>query len=194
MGKSADEVRADIEDTRRDMSETIDAIADRTSPQRVIRRRRERMATGLRSMKDRVMGQADTAYGSTGGQVRSLSESAQERAGGLAEQARQAPDMVVQQTQGNPLAAGMIAFGAGLLAASLVPPSEAEQRLAGKLSEHAQPLQDEVRQAGQQVAEDLKGKAREGAEHVKSRAQDAAETVQQDARSSAEEVKAQAGK
>ncbi len=192
MGKSADEVRADIEDTRRDMSETIDAIADRTSPQRVIRRRRERMATGLRSMKDRVMGQADSTYGSAGGQVRSLSESAQERAGGLAEQARQAPDMVVQQTQGNPLAAGVIAFGAGLLAASLVPPSEAEQRLAGKLSEHAQPLQDEVRQAGQQVAEDLKGKAREGAEQVKSRAQDAAQTVQEDARSSADEVKAQA--
>jgi len=192
MGKSADEVRADIEDTRRDMSETIDAIADRTSPQRVIRRRRERMATGLRSMKDRVMGQADSAYGSAGGQVRSLSESAQERAGGLAEQARQAPDMVVHQTQGNPLAAGVIAFGAGLLAASLVPPSEAEQRLAGKLSEHAQPLQDEVRQAGQQVADDLKDKAREGAEQVKSRAQDAAETVQEDARSSAGDVKAKA--
>jgi len=181
MGKSADEVRADIEDTRRDMSETIDAIADRTSPQRVIRRRRERMATGLRSMKDRVMGQADSAYGSAGGQVRSLSESAQERAGGLAEQARQAPDMVVHQTQGNPLAAGVIAFGAGLLAASLVPPSEAEQRLAGKLSEQTQ-----------QVADDLKGKAREGAEQVKSRAQDAAETVQEDARSSAGDVKAKA--
>lgn len=192
MGKSADEVRADIEDTRRDMSETIDAIADRTSPQRVIRRRRERMATGLRSVKNRVMGQADTAYGSAGGQVRSLSEGAQERAGNLADQARQAPDMVVQQTQGNPLAAGVIAFGAGLLAASLVPPSEAEQRLAGKLSEHAQPLQDEMRQAGEQVAQDLKGKAQEGAEQVKSRAQDAAATVQEDARGSAGEVKAKA--
>jgi uncharacterized protein YjbJ (UPF0337 family) len=192
MGKSADEVRADIEDTRRDMSETIDAIADRTSPQRVIRRRRERMATGLRSVKNRVMGQADSAYGSAGGQVRSLSESAQERAGNLADQARQAPDVVVQQTQGNPLAAGVIAFGAGLLAASLVPPSEAEQRLAGKLSEHAQPLQDEMRQAGEQVAQDLKGKAQEGAEQVKSRAQDAAATVQEDARGSAGEVKARA--
>ncbi|HEX6424935.1 MAG TPA: DUF3618 domain-containing protein [Acidimicrobiales bacterium] len=192
MGKSADEVRADIEDTRRDMSETIDAIADRTSPQRVIRRRRERMATGFRSVKNRVMGQADSGYGSAGGQVRSLSEGAQERAGDLAGHARQAPDMVMQQTQGNPLAAGVIAFGAGLLAASLVPPSEAEQRLAGKLSEHAQPLQDEMRQAGEQVAQDLKGKAQEGAEQVKSRAQDAAATVQEDARGSADEVKAKA--
>ena len=34
---------------------------------------------------------------------------------GLAEQARQAPDMLVQQTQGNPLAAGVIASSASQL-------------------------------------------------------------------------------
>ena len=47
MGKSASEVRAEIEDTRQEMSETIDAIADRTSPRRIIDRRRQAMSRGM---------------------------------------------------------------------------------------------------------------------------------------------------
>src|SRR5690606_39012459 len=161
------------------------------SPQRMLRRRRERMASGWRSVRTRIMGQAESAYGTAGGQVRGLSEGAQERAGAVAEQARQAPERVMEQAQGNPLAAGIIAFGAGLLAASLVPPSGAEQRLAGKLGEHTEPLREEMREAGQQVAEDLKGTAREGAEQVKGRAQEAAASVQEDARSSASDLQEQ---
>lgn len=188
MGKSASEVRADIEGTRRDMSETIDAIADRTSPPRMIRRRRRRMAAGVHSMRERVMGRAEDTYRSAGEQAGGMAEQAR----GVADQARQAPGRVAEQAQGNPVAAGLIAFGGGLLLASLIPPSEPEQRLAGKLAEQTQPLQDELRQAGRQVAEDVKGTARESAEQVKQRASDAAGSVQEDARSSAEQVQSDA--
>jgi hypothetical protein len=41
------------------------------------------------------------------------------------------------QTQGNPLAAGLIAFGVGWLAASLIPASRPEQQAAAKAKEHA---------------------------------------------------------
>ena len=61
MGQSTTEVRRDIERTRDDMSDTIDAIADRTSPRRIVGRRRERMAEGWRSVRHRVMGKAEGA-------------------------------------------------------------------------------------------------------------------------------------
>jgi gas vesicle protein len=188
MGKSASEVRADIEDTRRDMSVTIDAIADRTSPSRVISRRRQAMSDGWRSVRERVMGRADDAFGAAGYHAQGVAGSARDQAGSLADQARQAPDKLVEQAQGNPIAAGLVAFGGGLLVASLVPPTDAEQRMAGTLREQTQPLQEELKQAGQQVAEDLKSTAQEGAEQVKQRASEAAGTVQEDVRGSAQHL------
>ena len=191
MGKSASEVRADIEDTRREMSDTIDAIADRTSPRRMVERRRRAMAEGWRSMRYRVMGGAESATGAAGERARGISASARDTAGSVADTARQVPDTVITQTQGNPMAVGLVAFGAGLLAATLIPPSEPEQRLAGTLRDQAQPLQDELKSAGQQVVEDVKSSAQQGAEQVKQRASDAAGTVQEDVKTSAQHVKSQ---
>jgi hypothetical protein len=192
MGKSADEVKADIEDTRQDMSATIDAIADRTSPRRIVDRRRQRVAAGWRSMRERVIGRADSAYGTAGDQARHLPDAGRDTAGSVAGAARQVPERVAEGTQGNPVAAGLVAFGAGLLVASLVPPSEPEQRLAITLRDKAEPLEGELRQAGQQVAEDVKATAREGVEQVKQRAADAAGTMQEDVKSSARNVGEQA--
>jgi hypothetical protein len=193
MGKSASEVRADIEGTRRDMSATIDAIADRTSPSRVIGRRRRAMADGWRSVRERVMGRADDDSGALGGRAQGMTESVRGQAGAVADQARQAPDTIVQATEGNPIAAGLIAFGGGLLLASMMPPSDAEQRMAGTLRQHTGPLQDELKQAGQQVADDVRSTAQEGAEQVKQRASEAAGAVQDEARGSAQAIQQQAG-
>ena len=192
MGKSASEVRGDIEDTRREMSDTIDAIADKTSPRRIVDRRRRAVADGWRSVRERVMGRAEFTTGAAGDRARGMSESARDTAGSVADAARQVPDTVISQAQGNPMAVGLVAFGAGLLAATLIPPSEAEQRLAGTLRDQAQPLQDELKAAGQQVVEEVKSSAQQGAEQVKQRASKAAGTVQEDVKSSAQEVKSQA--
>jgi cell division septum initiation protein DivIVA len=192
MGKSASEVRSDIEDTRQEMSETIDAIADRTSPGRIIQRRRQRMSDGWRSVRERVMGRSQDTVGSAGETAHGVAGGARDAAGSVVESARQAPDRIVEQTQGNPIAAGLIAFGGGLLVASLLPPSEAEQRVAGRVVEKAQPVRDELQRAGQEVADDLRSTAQEGAEQVKHRASEAAGIVQEDVRSSAGSVKEEA--
>ena len=47
-----------------------------------------------------------------------------------------APRQVAAKTQGNPLAAGLIAFGAGLLVSSLIPPSEKEREAADAERDH----------------------------------------------------------
>jgi gas vesicle protein len=192
MGKSASEVRSEIEDTRDEMSETIDAIADRTNPRRIIQRRRQRMSDGWRSVRERVMGRAEDTYGSAGDTAQGVTDSARDTAGTVVEGARQAPGKMLEQMQGNPIAAGLVAFGGGLLIASLIPPSEVEQRVAGQVAEKAEPLRDELQRAGQEVAEDLKSTAQEGADQVKQRASEAAGTVQEDVRSSAGSVKDEA--
>jgi gas vesicle protein len=192
MGKSASEVRSEIEDTRQDMSETIDAIADRTSPGRIVQRRRQRVADGWRSVRERVMGRAQDTYGSAGDAAQGVAGTARDTAGTVIDGGRQAPDRVLAQTQGNPVAAGLIAFGAGLLVASIIPPSETEQRIASQVLDKAQPVRDQLAQAGQQVADDLRSTAQEGAEQVKQRASQAAGTVQQDVRSSAGALKEEA--
>jgi hypothetical protein len=150
------------------------------------------MSDGWRSVRERVMGRADDPYGSTGDTGSGMADSARDTAGTVVEGARQAPEKLLEQAQGNPIAAGLIAFGAGLLVASLIPPSETEQRVAGQVAEKAQPLRDELQRAGQEVADDLKSTAQEGAEQVKQRASEAAGTVQEDVRSSAGSVHAQA--
>jgi hypothetical protein len=56
------------------------------------------------------MVRAEEAHGAASDQTRQLSGSTQEHAGGLADQAHAAPDRVVEQTGGIPIAAGLIAF------------------------------------------------------------------------------------
>jgi hypothetical protein len=192
MGKSASEVRSEIEGTRQEMSETIDAIADRTSPGRIIQRRRQRMGDGWRSVRERVMGRAEDTYGSAGGTAHDVAGTVRDTGASAVEGARQAPEKVLEQAQGNPIAAGLIAFGGGLLVASLIPPSEAEQRIAGQVADKAEPLRDELKQAGQAVADDVRSTAQEGADQVKQRASEAAGTVQEDVRSSTGSVTEQA--
>ncbi|HEX5366137.1 MAG TPA: DUF3618 domain-containing protein [Acidimicrobiales bacterium] len=193
MGKSASEVRSEIEGTRREMSDAIDAIADRTSPGRVVERRRRRMADGWRSVRERVMGRAQDTYGSATGAAQGVAGSARDTASSVAGTAREAPERLLEQAQGNPVAAGVIAFGGGLLLASLLPPSQAEQRVAGQVVDQAAPLRDELARAGQQVVDEVRTTAQEGAEQVRQRTSEAAENVQGDVRSSAGTVAEQAG-
>jgi hypothetical protein len=97
--------------------------------------------------------------------------------------------MIQQQTRGNPLAAGLVAFGAGLLLATAFPPTEAEQRAAGALQERVEPLKDQALEAGREMKDHLQESARESAQQVKETATDATQEVKQQAQSSADNVK-----
>ena len=110
MSKNSEELRAEIAQTRGDMQQDVDAIADRVSPSHIAHRQSEKVKDSFRKVKDSVMGTGE----STSDQLHHYSEDA-------AEAVRDAPHRVVEQTKGNPLAAGIIAFGAGLLASSLLP-------------------------------------------------------------------------
>jgi hypothetical protein len=192
MGQSTSEVRDDIEQTRERMSDTIDAIADRTSPARIADRQRRRLRDGMHRLRETVMGSAEGAYSSAASGVQGLAESAQHGVSTAADQLGHAPEMVKRQTQGSPLAAGLIAFGAGALAAAVIPSTRRERQAAARLQQEAEPAIEQLKHVGGQMADDVKGAARQAVEEVKSTAQESAHTVAEEAKGAADQVREQA--
>ncbi|QIJ65670.1 DUF3618 domain-containing protein [Streptomyces sp. JB150] len=197
MGTSPDQVRAEIEATRGRLSQNVDRLADHTSPARVMRRRTHRVRGAVSGMRERVMGSASGTAGAVQGRTQQAASSVQESAGQAADTVRRtagqvgeavgsAPEQAVRQTQGNPLAAGLIAFGAGLLAASLLPTTRAEEQAAAQLTEQAGPALEPAKQAvmesAQHLRDDAAETARQAAQEVKDTATEAARTTKEEAR------------
>ena len=65
------------------------------------------------------------------------------------------PQAVTQKAAGNPLAAGVIAFGLGWLASSLAPASDSERRAAAKVEANAGAVVDPLKESAQEVADNL---------------------------------------
>ncbi|MDQ3570416.1 MAG: hypothetical protein M3396_07300 [Actinomycetota bacterium] len=61
--------------------------------------------------------------------------------GAVSEGASAAPDVVKAKTQGNPLLAGLVAFGGGMIIASALRPSERERQAAERVLQELEPLQ-----------------------------------------------------
>ncbi|MDQ0260649.1 DUF3618 domain-containing protein [Sinomonas atrocyanea] len=170
MSQNPEEVRQDIEQTRARLGYDVDAVADKVTPSHIAHRQTEKIKGAMSGMKDKVMGTADDARASARDTVHG--------AGDTVEHAQQG---VARKTRGNPLAAGLIAFGAGLLVSSLIPASEKEQELADTLKEKAQPLTQEVAGAAREVADHLKEPAQEAVASVKDTASSGAQNVKDEA-------------
>ena len=185
MGQGTEEqLTQDIEARRAELSRDLDALTDKVSPAQMVERRKEATRSKARSIRDQVMG---TAQDSRQGVASAGTGAADSMTGG----AQGAVGAIERQTEGNPLTAGLVAFGAGWLVSSLMPASEKEAQAAHQLVESAKDsrLADEARSVGQEMGQNLKESASEAADQVKSAAQDSAETVKQEGQSSAESVK-----
>jgi hypothetical protein len=184
-----DRIRREIEGTQRNLSTDINALTEKVSPGQIIERRVGRVRTAFGNAKERVMGTADHHASVAGDKVGSVASAAQDKASSAAEAVSDAPRQIRRGTQGNPLAAGLIAFGAGWLVSSLLPASEPERRLAGQATDLAR---EQLAPVAQSAAEELKNNLREPAqqavESVKSEAADSASTVQEEARSATGDV------
>ena len=181
MTDSPDAIRADIDRTRAELGRDVDALADKVSPSKAMHRQTSRMKGALASVRERVMGAADDAGSSLRGAGSDLSS-------GVSDAAHR----VTAKAEGNPLAVGLIAFGVGLLASSLIPSSGKEKELGQKVKEQAQPLVDEAKGVAQEMGEHLKEPAQEAATAVKESAQQAVGHVRDDAQGAADTVSDQA--
>jgi uncharacterized protein YjbJ (UPF0337 family) len=196
VAEVSQELRQDIERIRDDLDTTLDALGERVSPRRIAQRRKAAVRARVTRVRTAVIGSAQESASAVAGQARQVAGSVQEGthqvAGRAAEQVREAPEVIQQQTQGNPLAAGLVAFGAGMLLATLFPPTEAEQRAASAVQDRVEPLKDQALEVGREVKDHLQESARESAQQVKETATEATQEVKQQAKSSAEKVKGQA--
>lgn len=188
-----DVIRQQIEETRRNLSYDVDALNEKANPVRVVDRRVSRAKDSVTGMKDKVFGSAPDSSPHRSPSASSAASSVQDAASSAAHSVQNAPDAVQRQTQGNPVAAGLIAFGVGWLVSSLLPTSEKEKQLASQAeSAVKQPLIDQAKQVAQEAGDALKPAAQQAVESVKGTAQEAAQTVTEHGRSAAQDVQDQA--
>ena len=181
MSNDPEQIRREIERTRSELSDNVNALGDKVNPGSIAKRQVSRVRGAATSVKDAVLGSASDAA-DTGQQVATT----------MGEAVSDAPSAVARKAQGSPIAAGLIAFGAGLLVSSLLPASKVEQQAAEKVKDTAQPMVNDLTDTAKEVAGNLKEPAQQAIEEVKSTATDAAATVKDDATTAADDVKSQA--
>lgn len=171
-------IRADIERTRHDLSQNVDALGEAVRPGNVARHQASKVTGRASALKDRVMGSVHDTAGSGA-----------DAASGLKDQASAAPHQVAGRTRSNPLAMGVIALGAGWLLGSLFPGTEKEAQLASSVKEQAQPLVEKAQEAAQESLQNLKEPAQDAAASVTDRAKEAVENVKGEGRSATADLK-----
>jgi gas vesicle protein len=186
------QIRREIEYTQRNLSADVDALTEKVKPGRIVQRRMNRAQRSLANLRDKVMGTASDTASTTGHQVgnaaSAVADRTSEAASAAANAVSEAPQAIRRGTEGNPLAAGLIAFGLGWLTASLIPASKAEQRIAEQAKDFVQDHADQVGQVAEQVKDKLSEPAQQAVQAVRSTAQDAASTVSDETRSAAGDV------
>ena len=144
------------------------------------------MGSGSGGLGERASGLASQVSGTA-------SQVSGQVSGRVSSGASGAVDSLGARAQGNPLAAGLVAFGAGMLLSALLPASDRETKVAGQAvqaaKEHGQPVVEEARSVGQQLGAELKESAVESAQQVKETAQSSVENVKAEGQSSAQTVK-----
>ncbi|GEL25852.1 hypothetical protein PSU4_48060 [Pseudonocardia sulfidoxydans NBRC 16205] len=199
-----DAIRREIERTQRRLGGDVDALTEKVTPSRIMERRVGRVRSRVAGWRDAVMGSdsddhpsgarglASQASDRLDDVTSTASDTASDAASRVADTTRDLPDAARRQTRGNPLAAGLIAFGAGWLVSSLLPATRQEQELAGQVKDKAleagQPLVEQAQEKAQELGESLREPAQAAVQSVQETAQDAVSTVQDEGRSAADQV------
>ena len=159
MGEDPDRIRKEIEATRSEMGETVDALTYKAD---VKTRAKESLMGTKESIKSKVVGAGDHVSGATpdGEQVK--------------ENARRAAGMA----QENPLGLAVGSIAAGFIVGLLLPSSRVEDRKLG-------PIADDVKEKAKETGQE----ALERGQHVaQEAAQSAQQTIQEKGREQGEEI------
>jgi len=185
-----DQIRADIERTRAELSYNVDTLGDTVNPSNIANRQVDKAKDKVRSIRDSIMGAPDDPYDQ--GRAGDLQSKVSDGASAVGDAVANAPALAKQKARGNPLAAGLIAFGLGLLASSLVPASRREQEAVSALQDKVEPLKQQVADAAKEIADNLREPAQQAAESIKTVASDGAQNVKYQAESAKDDVTVQA--
>jgi gas vesicle protein len=166
MGEDPDRIRAEIEQTRSEMGETVDALSYKTDV-------KARAKDSIQDKKESVMGVASSAKERLVGAGQSVGDATPDT-----EQVKQQARRATSVAQENPLGLAVGAVAVGFLAGMLLPATRVEDEKLGSMSDD---VIDRAKQTGQ-----------EALQRGKEVAQDAAETAKQSSREHADELKSTA--
>jgi hypothetical protein len=192
VGTDPEQLKHEIESTRRDLSSDVDALTEKVHPKRVVERRVGRARARIGTVREKVMGTPSGTGDGISSRISGAGTAAGSAASTVAEAASSTGAAMRRSTQGNPLAAGLIAFGAGWLVSTMLPASKREQEAASTFTEvardAAQPVAQQAGQALSEMRDGIRQPAQQAVQQVRSAAGDAAGAVQDEARSSATEM------
>jgi gas vesicle protein len=183
MGEDPDVIRAEIEQTRAEMGDTVDALGYKTDV-------KARAKDSIQDKKESVMGVASSAKERLVGAGQSVNDATPD-----GQQVKQQAKKAKSVAQENPLGLAVGAIAVGFLAGMLVPSTRVEDQKLGSLSDEvidrAKETGQEALDRGKQVAQDVaqsaqetvKESGQEHAEELKSTAQDHAQEAASSARS-----------
>lgn len=194
MSNDPDQIREDIERTRANLSNDVNALADSANPKNIaqaqVEKAKETVADKVGSVKEKVFGSEDD-YADNGvvgdvrdratGAVEDARYRAQDAVDGVRQNVADAPKAVRRNTRGNPLAAGLVAFGLGALVGSMMPATDAEKRAARQVKEQAAPVIDQAKEVAKDAASSIQPAATEAVNQVKDAAANAASNVKDEA-------------
>jgi len=192
MGQDTEELKREIENTRTDMSGTLDAIGDRVMPGRVVQRNKNKIVVGAQTLRERVMGPAHHAADTITGTVTGAGHSVADTASHATDTVKHAPDQMIERAQGAPMVAGAIAFGIGFLVAAAFPPSKSEKAASMKVMDSIEPVKEQLTTTAHEMADHLKQPATEAAQAVKTAATDSAHAVTASVTDATQQTKQQA--
>jgi gas vesicle protein len=176
VGEEPDRIRAEIEATRAEMSETVDALgykADvksraKESIQEKKDSAKESIVGATQSVKEKIVG----AGSSVGDSVSSVGGSVSDKTPD-AEQVKYQAKRAVGVAQSNPLGLAIGSVAVGFIAGMLIPSTRVEDERLG-------PVADDVKERAKQTGQ-------EALEHGKQVAQDAAQSAQETVKESGQE-------
>lgn len=188
--QSISELRQEADARRNAIARDVELVTDRVAPGRIADRQKARLNQRISGVRDTVFGTSDRNRFANTGSDDDSGTSITDKAGNAIQHAKEAiPDPVGEFTEGNPLAAGLVGLGVGLLAASLIPTTPEEQKVADRAQDSIDSAAKQLAQSGQQAAEAIKPAAEDAAAEVKASAQGSVESVKSDAKDAADTVK-----
>jgi hypothetical protein len=196
MGQDPDQIRQEIEDTRAEMSETVEAIGYKAD---VPSRAKEKVSEKVDDVRAKVSDTATRAKEAVTGTTSRVGDAAGGAASRVGEatpsrgEARQRARRAAGLAKENPLGLAVGAVAVGFLAGLAVPSTRVEDERLGPVADQ---VKDKVKETGQealdrgkQVAQEVAGTA---ADTAKQRTQEHGQELADSARQSAQDVNAEA--
>jgi len=176
VGQEPDRIRAEIEQTRAEMSETVDALGYKAD---VKTRAKENLTDKKDSVKESIVGVKDKIVGAGESVTGKVSDAGSSVTGTVGDKTPDAQEVkykarrAASVAQQNPLGLALGSVAVGVLAGMLIPSTRVEDEKLGEISDN--------------VIEKVKETGQEALEHGKQVAQDAVQSAQETVKESGQE-------